>query len=336
MTESKVWRWGIMAPGTIARGFAAALRGLKRARFQAVASRSLVRAEAFAAEFGAEKAYGSYEEILADPTVDVVYISTQNPHHAELIRMALEAYKHVLCEKPFTLNHTMAAELAELAQSRELFLMEAMWTRFHPVTRTVVEWIEEGKIGEVVHLIADFGFHGSVDLSSRVIDLSSGGGALLDVGVYCVSYASMLFGKQPRAVTSLTDQMPSGVDLTNSLVFDYGEGRQARLSSSVIHRLPNAAVIVGRRGIIEVPNFGHPHGATLRLFGQNQFDLSKVTEQIEHEDLVNGFEYEILEVMNCLDQGLTESPLLPMRETVAILETMDKLRADWGLRYPGE
>ncbi len=222
-----------------------------------------------------------------------------------------------------------------LARSKNLFLMEAMWTRMHPITRQVMGWLEEGQIGDLVSLDANFGFAGGRSADSRVIDLAKGGSALMDVGIYPVSYASMLFGQQPLRITSFADQTESGVDLTNSLIFDYGDGRHARLASSVVLQMDNCATITGTRGAIRVSHFWHPNRATLHLFSDRN-QLHDPIEIFEPGERVNGYEYEAEEVNECLTDGRLESILMPLDETVAIMKTMDQIRASWGLVYPGE
>ncbi len=335
MNENHIWRWGIIGPGRIAESFAKGLTGAPNGKLQAVGSSNIARAEAFAQKFGGERAYGSHAELLADPDVDVVYIATLNPQHAGNIEDALNAGKHVLCEKPFTLNHGQAERLVALARSKNLFMMEAMWTRMHPITRQVMGWIEEGQIGEVIGLDASFGFSGTTNEDLRVIDLAKGGSALMDVGIYPVSYASMLFGSQPQRLTAYADQLPSGVDITNSIMFDYGQGRYARLSSSVVRQFDNSATITGTRGAIKVSHFWHPDRATLHGFKEgNQFTEPYVI--YEPVERVNGYEYEAEHVNECLTEGRTESLLMPLDETVAIMATMDEIRNSWNLVYPGE
>ncbi len=329
--KKQIWRWGIIGPGRIATKFVQGLVSVDNARFLGAASRSPERAEAFVRDYPSAQAYSSYEALVSDPDIDVVYIATLNAQHYEPMRLALEHDKHVLCEKPFTLNASEAEKLIALAAERKLFLMEGMWTRTHPVTRKVLEWIEDGRIGELTQLDAQFGFAGDKDPESRVIDLAKGGSALMDTGIYPVSYASMLFSRQPQRVVSLTDQLPTKVDLTNNLIFDYGEGRTARLASSVTIQLRNHATIIGTEGIIEVPQFWHPAKAVLK-----HFDSDQEVDVFEFPDKINGFEFEVEHVNDCLDQGLLESPLMPLAETLAIMDTMDSLRNDWELIYPDE
>jgi predicted dehydrogenase len=321
-------RWGIIGTGNIARKFAKGLAVLSDAILLAVASRNPRTAEEFARAFNVPRRYSPYEAMLQDPDVDVVYVATPHSFHKENTIMCLEAGKPVLCEKPFTINAQEAEEVIAVARQRGLFLMEAMWTRFLPMMVKIREMLEQGSIGEVQMLIADFGERVQFDPKSRLFDPHLGGGALLDLGVYPISLASMIFGP-PARVTSLAQLGETQVDEQEGMVFHYDGGQMAVLYASVRVRTPQEAIIVGTNGRIRV------HAP---WWAPNQFTIS--TPKTDTDMIVpfagNGYNYEAKEVMACLRAGKTESPIMSLDETLSIMRTMDELRAQWGMRYPQE
>ncbi len=318
-----------MGTGNIANKFVKGLLSLDKARLRAVGSRDLKKAQAFSSQYGFEMAYGSYEKLVSDPEVDIVYISTPHPFHKEGVALCLKAGKAVLCEKPFTLNAKDSRQLVSLAREKQLFLMEAMWTRYLPAMVKVKEWLAKGLIGDVQCVKADFGAMGKWDPSGRLFNLELGGGALLDIGIYPVSFASMVFGVQPTTITSVVNIGQTGVDENNAILFSYSNGKLANLMSSVNYDLVNDAWIFGTEGHIHIPHFFCPKEATLSLKnGQVE------TYKLEFES--TGYQYEAIEAMECLRNGQLESAIMPLDETLAIMDTMDRLRAQWNLRYPGE
>jgi predicted dehydrogenase len=322
-------RWGVLGTGRIAGDFATGLSSLPDAELAAVGSRSAEAAAGFASRFGAMRQHTSYAALAADPDIDIVYIATPHALHHAHARLCLEAGKAVLCEKPFTLNVTQASDLVQLARERQLFLMEAMWTRFLPALMEVRRLIAEGAIGEVQFLTADFGFRKDFDPLHRLFDPVLGGGALLDVGVYLVSLASMFFG-QPVRIESLAQIGPSGVDERMALLFGYDGGRFAQLTAAITAATPQEATIVGASGSIKL----HP-----LWWRVTRFTIAADGWQPEIIDipfLGNGYCHEAAEAMRCLREGVLESPAMPLDETVAIMGTLDRVRAAWGLRYPGE
>jgi predicted dehydrogenase len=322
-------RWGILGTGRIAATFAAALEALPDAELAAVGSRSAEAAAAFSERFGAPRHHTSYAALAGDPDVDVVYIATPHTCHYANARLCLEAGKAVLCEKPFTLNAAQARDLVRLARERQLFLMEAMWTRFLPAMTEVGRLIADGTIGEIRFLTADFGFHKEFDPRHRLFDPALGGGALLDVGVYLASLASMLFGP-PTQMQSLAHIGASGVDEQAALLFGYEGGRFSQLTAAITATTPQEATIVGSAGSIRL------HAPWWRVTSFTLAVDGRPPEIIDAPFLGNGYTHEALEAMRCLRAGETESPLLPLDETVAVIETLDRVRADWGLRYPDE
>ncbi|HSE72458.1 MAG TPA: Gfo/Idh/MocA family oxidoreductase, partial [Nocardioidaceae bacterium] len=318
-------RWGIMATGKIARGFATNLRLLPEAEIAAVASRRAESAQAFAAEFGAARAYGSYEELVADPAIDVVYVATPHALHHENVLLAFEAGKPVLCEKALTLNAREAEELVAVARDKGLFLMEAMWMRCNPVIRRVQQLLDSGRLGTVHQVRADLGFLVDRPDSDRLLAPELGGGALLDMGVYPLTFAHLFLG-DPQKVHAVATMSPSGIDLNLSLSLGYASGAVASLSSTMTAWSPRTASIATDQGRIDLDEgFHHPRSATWVSNGD--------TETFSEELIGTGLANEALEVTRCLRNGETESPLVPLDDTLAIMRLMDRIRADIGLRY---
>ena len=322
-------RWGIVGPGRIAEGAVVDLSLVEGARAVAVGSRSLDRARAFAARHGIERAYGSYAEVLGDPDVDVVYVATPHPFHAGNAELCLEAGKAVLCEKPFTLNAAEAERVVGLARERGLFLMEGMWTRFFPLMERVRALISTGGIGEPRILTADFGFRAPLDPASRLFAPDLGGGALLDVGVYCVSLATMVLG-QPVRTAGLSHLGETGVDEQAAMILEHEAGRLSNLSIGIRTATPQEATILGTEGYLKIQApWWRPTTMTISRPGRED-------ETVEAPITGNGFNYEAAEVIRCLEGGRTESGVMPLDETLSVMRAMDDLRAAWGLRYPSE
>ncbi len=321
-------RWGILGTGNIARQFAKGLESLPDAELVAVGSRTQKSAQTFADTFGG-RAHGSYEALAADPKVDIVYVGTPHTLHAENSLLCLEHGKAVLCEKPFTLNAGEAQRVVDTARAKGLFLMEAMWTRFFPLASALRDLVRGGRIGEVKLLHADFGFRGEVGPEHRLYDPALGGGALLDLGVYPVSLASFLLGT-PTAVSSQAHLGATGVDEQNALVLQHEGGALAVLSSTLRATTPQEALIMGTGGSVRLhAPWWQPQALTIR--GEDGSE-----ETLESPLPHSGYAYEAAEVGRCLQAGETESPLMPLDETLAIMHTLDTCRAAWGLRYPGE
>ena len=327
MTDHPV-RWGIIGPGNIARQFAKGLAGAPGASLVAIASRSPERAAAFAAEHGG-RGCASAAALAVDPGVDAVYVATPHPQHHAAIRLCLEAGKAVLCEKPITVNAGQFAELVALARNRRAFLMEAMWTRFLPAMGRVRSWLAEGAIGEPRLVTADFGFRCGWNPASRLLDPAQAGGGLLDVGVYVLAFAAMVFGAKPERVSGFAHLGETGVDEQAALILGWSGGRLASLTCAVRTNTPQTARIDGTEGSIEVPSFWRTTKASLRGAGGR-------AETFEQPHRANGYEWQAIEVARCLAAGLTESPVMPLDESLAIQRSMDELRRQWGLKYPSE
>jgi predicted dehydrogenase len=305
------------------------LNTLPDAEVLAVGSRSEVSAERFAEERGVPRRYASYEDLAADPDVDVVYVATPHPFHAENAELCLGAGKAVLCEKPFTVNAGEAERVVGLARERGLFLMEGMWTRFFPLMERVREMTSNGEIGELRMLTADFGVRFDLDPASRLFALELGGGALLDVGVYCVSLASMVLGPPVRNA-GLSQLGETGVDEQAAVVLEHEAGRLSNLTMGIRTATPHEATILGTEGYLKI------HAPWWRPTTMTVSRPSREDGTIEEPVTGNGFNYEAAEVMRCLDEGRTESDVMPLDETISVMRTMDELRAAWDLRYPSE
>jgi predicted dehydrogenase len=322
-------RWGVLGAGSIAGRFTEALVALPEAETLAVGSRSRKTADRFAEARGFSRAYPSYEALAADPDVDVVYVATPHPFHAENVELCLRAGKAVLCEKPFTVNAAEARRLVGLARERDLFLMEGMWTRFFPVMGRLRRMLSSGALGEPRMVTVDFGFRAEMDPASRLFDPKLGGGAMLDVGVYCVSLASMVLGRPVRG-TGISHLGETGVDEQFAAALEHGGGRVSSITAGTRTASPHEATVLGTEGYARIHSpWWRPEAMTVSRPGREDVVVREPTEE-------NGFRYEAEEVMRCLGAGERESPIMPLDETVAVLEAMDEIRAAWGLRYPGE
>ncbi|MBD0710829.1 MULTISPECIES: Gfo/Idh/MocA family protein [unclassified Streptomyces] len=323
-------RWGILATGGIAERFTTDLLTLDEAEVVAVASRGEASARSFADRFGIPRAYGGWDGLFADEDVDVVYVATPHHAHREAAGRALEAGKAVLCEKALTLDAREAAELVALARDRGLFLMEAMWMYCHPLIRRIAELVRGGAIGEIRTVQADFGLAGPFAPDHRLRDPAMGGGALLDLGVYPVSFAQLLLG-EPDTVHAHALLSPEGVDLNTGMLLGWTEsGASALLSCSIVADTPQTASVTGTRGRIDVPRgFFYPERFTLHRDGHEPEEYASDVDP-------HSLRHEAVEVMRCLRAGAAESPLVPLEGSLAVMRTLDAVRDRVGVRYPGE
>ena len=320
--------WAIMGPGSISVAFLNDIR-LAGLQVSAVGSRSIDRANAFAARHGIPNAYGSYEELVADNEVDIVYIASTNNAHFGNAKLALNAGKHVLLEKPFTLDATQATELVRIARSKNVFLMEAMWTRFLPNHTVLFEKLADGIIGEPLYLMADHNQNLPKGSFPRLHDPALGGGSLLDLGVYPISLAHRLFGN-PARIQASASLMAGNVDESVASIFDYSGGRQAVLHSSLRSTGPVKAFILGTSGRIEMDKSFYGFSP----FTAFDFD-DNVIFQYEGNIEGRGMQYQALEVERCIASGLIESPIMSLDETIQIMEVMDEIRSLTGIEYQG-
>ncbi len=321
-------RWGIIGTGRIARLFAEGLGALLDAELVAVGSRSQANADDFAKQFNVPFRHTSYEALAHDARVDAVYIATPHSLHVENTLMALEAGKPVLCEKPFAINARQAESIIRTARAKGILVMEAMWTRFLPPIVRLREMLNEGIIGEVRTLEAGFGFQRE-KREGRLFDLALGGGALLDIGIYPVSLASMIFGP-PTQITGLAEIGPTGVDEQAAIVLGHPQGQLAVLHNSIRVNTFQEASVTGTRGRIRLHR-GWWKGSDMTL------TLDQGGEEfLDFPFTGNGYQFEAEAFMECLRAGELDNKIMPLDETLSIMKTLDTLRAQWGLKYPME
>ncbi len=328
---AKKIQWGILGCGGIAGAFARDLKHSKHGQLHAAGSRSRSKADAFAKTHKAQCAYGSYVQLVADPDIDIIYVGTPHPMHLENTLMAIEAGKHVLCEKPIAMNAAQTRRMIAAARKKDVFLMEAMWTRFFPAIRQVRKWIDRGCIGTIRAVESNFGIHFCVGPKHRIFNPDLGGGALLDVGIYPVSFASWVFGgAQPKKIVSTVHKTDTGVDDHAVIAFEYSGGATAALGTSSIVRLKNESRIYGTEGMIILHDpCHHPNRLTLEI-------VDKKPRIKEYSQPGSGMQFEADHVHTCLRKGKRQSDIMPLAESLAIMQTMDKIRKQWKLKYPNE
>lgn len=322
------FRWGILGAGSIARKFVTGVKALDDHEVIAVGSRQQATADKFADEFAIPHRHASYEALAADPEVDAIYVATPHPMHKENTLLSLRGGKAVLCEKPFTINAAETQEIIAEARQRKIFLMEAMWTRYIPIVQEAHRLVKEGAIGAVRMVTADFGYRAGFRPESRAFDPALGGGALLDVGIYPLSFAAMFLGT-PDRISSLANLGQTGVDEESAFILGYPTGAMAVLYTAVRTNTPQDAVIMGENGMIRIhPPFWIPKKLTLTVAGK--------TQEIEMPYVANGYNYEAVEVAKCVRAGKLESAIMPLDESLSIMQTMDAIRAQWNMKYPME
>jgi len=322
--------WGILATGNITHKMVAGLKVLPDAEVIAVGSRSVESANAFADKYDIPHRHSTYEALCADPEVDVIYVAPPHSGHRDCTIMALNGGKAVLCEKPFAINRAQAVEMAAVAREKKLFLMEAMWTRFLPTVVQARQWIKEGRIGTPQMVYADFGFRTEYEEESRLFDPAFGGGGLLDVGIYPVSFAAMVFGAVPNRIAAMAEIGPTGVDDMNGAVLGFPGGGLALVSSAVRAETQQEARIIGTEGKIHLPSpFWSGTKVVLEVNG-----AEPETFDLPHEG--NGYNCQAREVMDCMRAGKLESGVMPLDESIAIMGTLDEMRRQWGVKYPME
>jgi dihydrodiol dehydrogenase / D-xylose 1-dehydrogenase (NADP) len=322
-------RWLVLGCGGIARKFIADMAFVPDGVVAAVASRSIERAADFAAQYSITKHYGSYSEAAADPNIDAVYIATPHPMHLGDALMCIENGKAVLCEKPLTVNARQATEMIAAARDKKTFLMEAMWTRFVPATSRFIELIESGVIGDVRRADIDFGFFIDVPQSHRIFNPDLGGGALLDIGVYAASMASLIFKTQPQNITAAMSAADTGVDINDSICFDYGNGLLASIGLSCSSFMPIEAIVSGTKGYIKLCS-------PFYCSGRIEIHKDNTTTIYDIPVKGGGYCYQIQHVCQCIKEAKTQSKIMPLEESLQIIKTLDRTRALWNLRYPFE
>jgi len=319
-------RWGVVGPGRIAEKVVGDFPLVEGARAVAVASRSRTRAEEFARRHDLQRAHGSYAEILADPEVDVLYVATPHAQHAAIALGAIRAGKALLVEKAFTATPGGAQQVVDAARSSGVFVMEAMWTRFQPAIGALRELIAAGAIGEVRSVQADLGVQREYDPADRIFARELGGGALLDLGVYVVSFAQMLLGT-PDTVTATGSRFPTGVDAEAAVLLGWADGRSATLTTSLRCGLPGQARVFGTAGWVDVlPRFHHPHTIVLH---RPDADPQRITRLPRG----GGYAHELIEVTECMRAGRTESAVMPLADTLAVQRVLGEAAAQLGVEF---
>ena len=326
-------KFAILAAGGIARKMAEAVTGIEKAgtvRIQkyAVASRDLSRAEEFAKEWGFEKAYGSYEELAADPEVELVYVASPHSHHYEHAKLCLEHGKHVLVEKAFTVNAAQAEDLMKLAREKQVLLTEAIWTRYMPMVDMIKEVLSRGMIGRPMFLSANLSYE--LEHVQRLGDPALAGGSLLDLGVYPINFASVFFGTNIAKVSSFCTYTETGVDRQETITIQYTDGRVASLTASHCCAGDRKGIIQGTEGFMVIENINNYESFTVYNRDGKKLLYKKAPKQI------TGYEYEVEACMQALKKGALECPQMPHRETIRVMEFMDELRKEWGVVYPFE
>lgn len=321
-----MFRLGIIGAGWIAQKMVKALAPLGEVEVYAVGSRFYEKASAFAKEHAIPKAYGSYEELVCDPLVDLVYIATPHSHHYEHAMLALDHGKHVLVEKAFTANAAQASDLIATARAKGLFITEAIWTRYMPLSHKVREIMESGVIGEPRILTATLCY--MMEFKERIVRADLCGGALLDLGVYALNFARMYFGTDIVRTVTNCHLGPTGMDMHESISLSYADGKMANLQAGALCLNDRQGIISGTEGYIRVDNINCPE--VIEVY--RNYEL--VERHVKPDDMVNGYEYQVLECMRCIREGLLESPMMPHEETISIMKQMDELRKEWGVEYP--
>jgi predicted dehydrogenase len=326
--KPRIINWGIIGPGRIAHKFAQGIASLPDAKLYAVASRSEERARSFANKYGAPCYYEGYEKIVQNPEVDIIYISTPHTFHYENTLMCLENDIPVLCEKPFTITYEQLHRLVDVARKRKIFLMEAIWTRFLPTIKKVIEIKESRKLGNIKAIYADFGFKAPVDPDGRLYNLDLGGGALLDIGIYPVFLSLLLLGK-PEEIKSMAVISETGADESCSILFKYTSNVMASLNCTITAETPIEAVIIFEKGRIRI-NRGWFAPSSLTIFSAKE-----KKKEMAFKYHGNGYHFEAIEAMKCLKKGLTECPELPLNFSLDLMGLLDEIRNQCGIKYPG-
>ena len=316
----------IIGAGWIADKMALSLAPLSNFCVEAIASRSLDKAREFAQKYNIRKAYGSYDALAADDEIDLVYVATPHSHHFEHSMLALKYGKPVLVEKAFTANTREAGILLETAHEKGLFITEAIWTRYMPLSMKVKELMQSGIIGRPRVLTATLCY--MMEFKERIVQADLCGGALLDLGVYALNFARMYFGTDIVRTVSNVILGPTGMDMHESVSLTYADGRMANLQAGALCLNDRQGIISGTEGYIRVDNINCPE--LIEVY--RNYELVETIRR--PADMVTGYEYQVMECKRCLDAGLLESPLMPHNETLSIMEQMDSLRKEWGVRYP--
>jgi len=321
-------RMAIIGAGSIAEKMSDTIKGLENVEAYAIAARDYERAAEFAKKHGFTEAYGSYIDMLRDDKVDLVYIATPHSHHYDHVKLCLEYNKNVLCEKSFTVNAVQAEELFQIAESRGLLLTEAIWTRYMPSRKMIDDVIASGVIGTPTSLVANLGYN--ISQKERLMTPKLAGGALLDLGIYLLHFASMVFGKEVETITSAASITESGVDGTDSITMIFRDGKMAVMHSSMLANLDRRAVIFGTKGYLNIQNLNNPEKLT--VYDENHKEISVYYPPKQ----ITGYEYEVLACLKAIENSTVECEEMPHAETIRIMKMMDEIRAQWGYEIETE
>lgn len=321
-------KFSILAPGAIAHRMAQAVSGIDGVERYAVASRSGEKAKAFADEWGFSKAYGSYEEMLDDPETELVYVAAPHSHHYKYAKMCLERGKHVLVEKAFTVNAAQAEELIRLAEEKGVLLSEAIWTRYMPSRKMIDQLLDSGVIGELTSLTANLGY--ALDKVERLQNPELAGGALLDLGVYPVNFALMVFHSEVEKISAAAVMSPQGIDWMNSITLTFEDGKMAVLHSNMLAQTDREGVIYGTKGYMEIQNINNCE--EIRVFNMNR----EMTACFKVPEQINGYEYEVIACKKAIEAGRIQCEEMPHSETLRVMKLMDEIRRIWGMNFPCE
>lgn len=324
----KIYNIGIIGAGHIAIKMARTLAAMPQTCRYAIASRDKEKAVTFAREYGFLNAYGSYEELINDPHVDLIYIATPHAFHYEQMRLCIENGKPVLCEKSFTANAQQAIDILNLAEEKQVFVTEAIWTRYLPMSRTIAALVKEGAVGTPYLLTANLGY--AVADKPRLVRPDLAGGALLDMGVYALNFAAMIFGNDLSSMRSSSILTESGVDGQDNITQIYSHNRMAVLTCSMFARMDRQGIVSGDKGHLIVDNINNPQ--RVRVVDQN---YQQVAEYFAPPQ-ITGFEYQVAASLEALEKGFLQTIDMPHDETIRIMKQMDALRESWGVRYPFE
>ncbi len=319
---------GVLGTGGIVKGITSTLAQMEGTECYAIASRTVERAQEAAKEYGYKKAYGSYEELVADPEVELVYIATPHSRHFEDMKLCIQYKKPVLCEKAFTMNSQQAKEIKELAAKEGVFVAEAIWTRYMPSRKLIQDTLDSGIIGKVSTLTANLSY--VINHKERIIAPELAGGALLDIGVYGLNFAVMHFGTKIERMESSVQFTKTGVDGRESITIFYEDGKMAVLTHDIYARSDRKGIFYGDKGYMIVENINNPQSISVYDLGDNLVKQINVPEQI------SGYEYEFLECMEQIKMGAVESSSMPLEDSIYVMELADTLRQQWGLVYPQE
>lgn len=319
---------GILGPGKIAGKVAYALERMPEIECYAVASRTPGKAERFAQEHGFARAYGSYEELVEDPQVELIYVATPHSHHYEHMMLCLTHGKPVICEKAFTINADQAREVAAYAKTHGIFAAEAIWPRYMPSRQMIRQVLDSGIVGKINAMTANL--HYDIDDVQRIWDPKLAGGALLDVGIYGLSFALTHFEGDIARIDSSVQLTQTGVDAMENITIHFIDGRIAMLTHGIYSRSDRKGIFYGEKGYIVVENINNPE--SISVFD----DADRLLAHYDVPEQINGYEYEFREAVRCIQEGKTEADSISLAESVAMMEIMDSLRKDWGVVYPQE